>query len=211
MSALCDRLAGVIPLNVHCRPVVEIHGFPEWIVARVESAAINVELIGEHEVIFVAIKTGTRVGVVWGIFVYSKGNFKIGNLAGKVNATDVKGGTLFKLDEAVVCDDGVASEEDDKTEENRKESEVVCPAPSAPEGPLRVLNGILAGVWVVEGVVEVWITCVPKVSRCSDRVCLLGRTEWLFRVRLLGDMAEAWTGDSLPRFLGLLELGEVVS
>lgn len=156
---------------------MEIHSFPEWVVARVESAAINVELVGEYEVIFGTIKTVTRVGVVWGIFVYSKGNFKIGNLAGKVDATDVKGGASFKLDGAVVCDDGIASEEDDETEENCKKSDVVCPAPSAPEGPLRVLDGILARVGVVEGVVEVWITCIPEVGGCPDRVCLLGRSE----------------------------------
>jgi hypothetical protein len=206
VSTFGGCLAGIIPLNIQGRPVVEIHGFPKWIVARVESAAIDVELIGEYEVIFVAVKTGTRVGAFGGILVYSKGYFKIGNLAGKVDAADVKGGALFKLDGAVMCDDGIASEENDEAEEDCEESDIVCPAPSAPEGPLRVLDGILAGVGVVEGVVEVWITGIPEVSGCPDRICLLGRTEWFFCERLLGDMAEAWAGDRLPRLLGLLEL-----
>jgi len=207
VSTLCGCLAGVVPLNVHGGPVMEIYGFPKWIIARVESAAIDVELVGEYKVIFVAVRTGACVGSFWGIFVYSKGDIEVGNLASKVDATDIKGGALFKLDKAVVCDYGISSEEDDETEEDCKESEVVCPAPSAPESPLRVLDSILTGVGVMEGVVEVWITRIPEVSRSPNRCCLLRRTEWFFRVRLLGDMAEAWVSDRLVRLLGLLKLG----
>jgi len=190
---------------------VEVYGFPKWIVAREESAAFDVELIGKYEIKFVAVKTGTRVDVFWGILVYSKGDFKIGNLAGKVDAAYIKGGTLFKLDGAVVGDDGITSEEDDEAEEDCEKSDIVCPAPSAPEGPLRVLDSILTRVGVVERVVEVWITGIPEISGCPDCVCLLGRTEWFICVRLLGDVGEAWAGDRLPRLLGLLELEKLVN
>jgi hypothetical protein len=115
---------------------------------------------------------------------------------------------LFKLDETVVCDDGIASEEDEETEEDCEESEIVCPTTGAPKGPLRVLDRVLAGVGVVEGVVEVRITGIPEVSGCPDCGCLLGRAEWFFCVRLLGDTTEAWAGERLPRLLGLeLERG----
>jgi hypothetical protein len=196
-------LAGIIPLNIHGRPVVKIHGFPKRIVTREESAAIDVELIGEYEIIFVAVKTGTRVGVFWGILVYSKGDFKIGDLAGKVDAADVKGGAFFKLDHAVVCDDGIASKKGDKAEEDCEESDIVCPTASAPDGPLRVLDSILAGVGAVKGIVEVWVTGVPEVRGCTDGICLLGRAEWFFCVGLLG---EAGAGNRLKRVLGLLDL-----
>lgn len=63
VSTLRGYLAGIIPFNVHCRPVVEILGFPEWVVARVERATIDVELVGEYEVIFVAVRSGAGVGV----------------------------------------------------------------------------------------------------------------------------------------------------
>ena len=100
---------------------------------------------------------------------------------------------MFKL---VVCEDGIANEEDDETQEDYKESDIVCPATSAPDGPLRVLNSI----WVVEGIIKVDII---KVCGCADRICLLGRAEWFLCVRLL---AEAWTSNRLRRLLGLLEL-----
>jgi hypothetical protein len=63
VSPFCGCLAGIVPLNVQGGPVVEVHGFPEWIIARVESAAIDVELVGEYEIIFVIIKPGAEVGV----------------------------------------------------------------------------------------------------------------------------------------------------
>jgi hypothetical protein len=63
VSTLCGCLAGIIPFNVHCRPILEVHGLPEWIVAREEGAAISVELVGEYEIIFVAVKAGAGVRV----------------------------------------------------------------------------------------------------------------------------------------------------
>lgn len=185
---------------------MEIHGFPKRIVTREESAAIDVKLIGKYEVIFVAVKTNTRVGVFWGILVYSKGGFKIGDLAGKVDAADIKGGALFKPDHAIVCDDGIGSEEGDKAEEDCEESEIVCPAASAPDSPLRVLDCILARVGTVESIVEVWVTGIPEVRGCADRICLLGRAEWLFCVGLL---REAWAGNRVRGLLGLLGLLEL--
>lgn len=182
---------------------MDIHGFPKRIVTREERAAIDVEFIGKYEIIFVAVKTGTRVGAFRGILVYSKGDFKIGDLAGKVDAADVKGRAFFKLDHAVMCDDGVASEESNKAEEDCEESDIVCPTASAPDGPLRVLDSILSWVRAMEGIVEVWVTSIPEVRGCTDGICLLGRAEWLFCVGLLG---EAWASNRLERLLGLLDL-----
>ena len=60
---------------------------------------------------------------------------------------------MFRLDGAVVCDDEIASGEDEEAEEDCEESDIICPALNAPDGPLRV----------------------PNYRGCVDRTCLLGR------------------------------------
>ena len=100
------------------------------------------------------------------------------------------------MDGAVVCADGIASEEDDEVEECCEESDTVCPATSAPDDPLRVLNSILAGIGVVEGIIKVWVTRIPGVSGSAERICLLGRAEW-FSVcgcSLRRGLATDWSG-----------------
>jgi hypothetical protein len=47
-AILCDNRLGVIPLEITCLPVMKVDSLPIWVITRIESATIDIELVREY-------------------------------------------------------------------------------------------------------------------------------------------------------------------
>lgn len=69
-------LRRIIPFQIRCRTVPNINSFPERIVTGVESASVQVELVGKDEFIIFAVKTAASLCLFGGIRVDELGELE---------------------------------------------------------------------------------------------------------------------------------------
>ena len=102
------NLMGVIPLQIICTPVVQIHCLPVWIIARPERPSLLLELVAEYQdKLFVGVMPPfLRVRLLRGVAV----NQPIvawdgGDLSSCVDATEVETTLSAVLDFSEVADE----------------------------------------------------------------------------------------------------------
>ena len=75
--------------SAYCPPVVQIHSLPVWVVPRIERPSFLLKLIGEDEMIRLAVVPLATEHVFWRIRVDELAQVQIGDLARAVDAAEV--------------------------------------------------------------------------------------------------------------------------
>ena len=55
---------GGVPFLILRSPVLEVYSLPEWVIARVERPAIDIEFVGEYEIILESVEPCSSLGRV---------------------------------------------------------------------------------------------------------------------------------------------------
>lgn len=127
-SALSGDLGRVVPFDITGRPVMQVHGFPIWIVPGVECPAVVVEFITEDDCILAAIRADPIVCIGWGRIINQL--WEIGELGDLTSTIGGVEATLVRRVPPDGIDNRVCAEQGQESAAQHKESENVCPTSS---------------------------------------------------------------------------------
>jgi hypothetical protein len=152
-AILGSQLGWIIPLQVPSRPIMVVHGLPEWVIAWIKCSALGLKFVTEDQIVLLAVKPGASLGVLGRVLVDQARQIRqVGNLAGSIDPTQIVASPVnwpfVELD-----DDRVPSEKHNEAEAKENDHSEIHPASGTEKIALAIKPAQSGGRWVVELVI----------------------------------------------------------
>ena len=125
LSVLGGDLARVIPFDIVSWPIMQVHGFPVWIVSGVEGSSITFEFITEHDVVRHTIRPDAGLCGSWGGIIDQR--WEVGEFVDLAGAVDGAESISVRGVPGNGNDDRVCAEQSQDSERQGEENQNIGP------------------------------------------------------------------------------------